>query len=579
MNLDRGSNGISRFHSITSTLLPRRLLGRLYLFGALMAFEYIYCFGGRGHFPGHLKIFGATTDLYGQIPLFAFLVFLGFGHSRWKAQKEDISFSRIPFGVHLLCMAAVLSITVATQKGLGWLLFDTYGYIKCSLYLLGTILLALACVPPRSWIQAIRSTGLLWLYSSLAGVAGWYLGTPIRLLWTATSTAQSGMMQIGTLYAVKAILSVFLPHVVIDPASFTIGSPGYVITIAAGCSGVEGLGLVLLFTSIWLWYYRKEYRFPHALLLIPCALGCIWLLNIVRLCALIFIMNVCGSDVAGLGFHAVAGWISFIVIALIFSLATQRISWIRKASLAVSCAAGPPCSDRAEINPGASVERREYRGESPAIRAYLVPFLAILAAAFVSKAASGSFEWLYAVRFFAAAIALWYFWPKLKSLDWCFGWLGPVVGVAVFLVWMAPAWFVHQPAASPLGQELAGLSPAARWSWIAFRVAAAVITVPIAEELAFRGYLARRFISREFDAVPFSSLTLLSICLSSVVFGLEHMKNLMDWQHLLLGALAGLGFAAALRWRGRMGDAVAAHAVSNLLLAAWVLGFGAWAQW
>jgi len=103
--------------------------------------------------------------------------------------------------------------------------------------------------------------------------------------------------------------------------------------------------------------------------------------------------------------------------------------------------------------------------------------------------------------------------------------------------------------------------------------------VPIAEELAFRGYLARRFISREFDSVSFSSLTVLSICLSSAVFGLEHMKNLMDWQHLVLGTVAGLAFAAALRWRGRMGDAVVAHAVSNLLLAAWVLGLGDWAQW
>jgi uncharacterized membrane protein (UPF0136 family) len=40
-----------------------------------------------------------------------------------------------------------------------------------------------------------------------------------------------------------------------------------------------------------------------------------------------------------------------------------------------------------------------------------------------------------------------------------------------------------------------------------------------------------------------------------------------------------VAFAAALRWRGRMGDAVMAHAVSNLLLAAWVLRFGDWTQW
>ena len=544
-----------------------------------MAFEYIYFFSGRGSFPGHLRIFGVITDLYGQIPLFAYVVFLGFGHSVWKTQKEIIPFGRILFGAHVLCMAAVLSITVATQKGLGWLLFDTFAYTKSSLYLLGTVLLALACVPPRSWVMAIRSTGLLWLYSSLAGVAGWFLGLPIKLLWTATSTAQSGMMQSGTLYAVKAILSVFLPDLVIDPASFTIGTPRYQVTIAAGCSGVEGLGLVLLFTSIWLWYYRKEYRFPRALLLVPCALGCIWLLNIVRLCVLIFIMNAGSSEEAGSGFHAVAGWISFIIIALMFSLATKRLSWMRRTSSAASCDADKPDRTDGEAVSRASAELREYRGESPAVRAYLIPFLAILAAAFVAKAASGSFEWLYALRFFTASIALWYFWPKLKELDWRVGWFGPVAGVAVFLAWMTPAWFVHQPATSSLGPALAALSPTARWTWIAFRVAAAVVTVPIAEELAFRGYLARRFISRDFDAVSFSNLTLLSIFLSSAVFGVEHMKDLLDWQHLLLGTLAGLAFAAALRWRGRMGDAVVAHAVSNLLLAAWVLGFGDWAQW
>jgi membrane protease YdiL (CAAX protease family) len=47
----------------------------------------------------------------------------------------------------------------------------------------------------------------------------------------------------------------------------------------------------------------------------------------------------------------------------------------------------------------------------------------------------------------------------------------------------------------------------------------------------------------------------------------------------MAGVLAGLVFAVALRWRGRMGDAVVAHAVSNLLLAVWVLGMGDWAQW
>jgi CAAX prenyl protease-like protein len=97
--------------------------------------------------------------------------------------------------------------------------------------------------------------------------------------------------------------------------------------------------------------------------------------------------------------------------------------------------------------------------------------------------------------------------------------------------------------------------------------------VPIAEELAFRGYLARRLIHREFDAVPFSNLTILSIAVSSVIFGLLH------GQHWMTGMLAGLAYAAVLKRRGRIGDAVVAHATSNLLLAAWVLLRGDWAQW
>jgi CAAX prenyl protease-like protein len=104
-------------------------------------------------------------------------------------------------------------------------------------------------------------------------------------------------------------------------------------------------------------------------------------------------------------------------------------------------------------------------------------------------------------------------------------------------------------------------------------VAAAVVTVPIAEELAFRGYMARRLLDREFELVPFTQLNAFSIAASSLVFGILH------GQHWVLGILAGAGYAAVLKRRGRFGDAVAAHATSNLLLAAWVLARGDWAQW
>lgn len=569
---ESASTGKIDFWSMASTIVPTHLLGRLYFLFAIIVFEYMYCFGGRGAIPGHLKLFGFVPDTYGQIILFAFFVFLGFGHRRLKVLQEEIPIGRALFADHLFCIAAVLLINLlAAQQGLPWLSFDPSSYIKCAAYILATVLLILSCVPLRSWIVAIRTTGLLWLYASFAGVAGWLLGTTVKSLWHATSTVESGAMQRITLHAVSAVLRHFLPDLIVDPATFMIGTSRYLVVIAGGCSGVEGLGLVLIFTGFWLWYFRKEIRFPQALLLIPCALGCSWLLNIVRLCALILIENAGGAEIATVGFHIQAGWIAFILISLFFSMATLKIPWLRKARFAVSGAAGDAPSggiDAKKVAPPS-----EERGESPAIRCYLVPFLAILAASFVSKASSGYFEWLYPLRFAAAVAALWYFLPELKKLNWRFGWAGPLAGVAVFLAWIAPTLWSHHFAASRLGPSLAALSPAARWTWIVFRVAAAVLTVPIAEELAFRGYLARRFMSRDFDSIPFTGLTALSIALSSVVFGLMH------GQYWGVGILAGLAYAFALRWRGRMGDAVVAHAVSNLLLAVWVLGFGDWAQW
>jgi CAAX prenyl protease-like protein len=124
-----------------------------------------------------------------------------------------------------------------------------------------------------------------------------------------------------------------------------------------------------------------------------------------------------------------------------------------------------------------------------------------------------------------------------------------------------------------LGPALAALLPAQRLVWIAFRFAASVLTVPIAEELAFRGFLSRRLMDRNFDIVPFTSLTALSIFLSSVAFGLMH------GQYWLAGIVSGLAYALLLKSRGRIGDAVAAHATTNLLIAVWVLSRGDWAKW
>jgi len=522
---------------------------------------------------------------FAPLGIVSYAVFVGLGYSYFKKQKEDLQFGVRFFLVHLVCVAVVWSINFAALHGFSFLLLSERAHIFSRAVLLaGIALAALACIPLRVWIRTVRETQLLWLYSTLTGAIAWALRSPMQSFWDTSRSAPGRILQIATFHSVKAVLCLFLPNITVDPDTFVIGTSRFSIIIAEFCSGLEGLGLVLALTTIWLWYFRKEIRFPQALLLVPCALICVWMLNILRISALVLIGNAGFGEVAMVGFHSQAGWIAFTAVAFSFSMATRKLSWVRKTPLHSSNVKPlltgmahsnlvPSTGIAAAINLDRLAEDRAVGGESPATGAFLVPFLAILAASFLSKAASGHFEWLYPLRFLAAAIAIWYYWPELKQIDWRFSWLAPLTGTVVFGLWLIPSFWTHRDETSQLGTALASLSAVARWSWIAFRVAAAVITVPIAEELAFRGYIARRLVNREFETVPFSSVTLLSIGLSSVVFGLFH------GQQWIVGILAGLAYAALMKWKGRLGDAVIAHATSNLLLAIWVLSRGDWAQW
>jgi CAAX prenyl protease-like protein len=142
----------------------------------------------------------------------------------------------------------------------------------------------------------------------------------------------------------------------------------------------------------------------------------------------------------------------------------------------------------------------------------------------------------------------------------------------VFAVWIAlvPR---HDAAATGLMREgLDGLGAPLAAAWIAVRVLGSVVIVPIIEELAFRGYLLRRLIDANFTEVPCSRFTFVSFAVSSLAFGLMHSAP-------LAGTLAGMAYAGAQYRKGRLTDAIAAHAVTNALIAVDVLVNGAWALW
>jgi membrane protease YdiL (CAAX protease family) len=70
--------------------------------------------------------------------------------------------------------------------------------------------------------------------------------------------------------------------------------------------------------------------------------------------------------------------------------------------------------------------------------------------------------------------------------------------IAVFGVWM-----LLEPAAShePLAEGLAQFPTGVAAVWLGFRVLGAVLTVPVAEELAFRGYVIHKLVTQDFETV------------------------------------------------------------------------------
>jgi exosortase E/protease (VPEID-CTERM system) len=260
--------------------------------------------------------------------------------------------------------------------------------------------------------------------------------------------------------------------------------------------------------------------------------------------------------VAVYGFHSQAGWIAFNGAACGLAFLSRRSRWLNRTASAPTAADAGAAAAAATENPTA---------------AYLMPLLAILFAGTLARAASSGFEWLYPLRLLCGAGVLWAYRRHWTTLNWRFSARGVAAGALIFLVWMFAAHQLLAPAGMP--GTLATASPPLRAFWIACRACAAVLTVPLAEELAYRGYLMRRLSARDFDAVAFARVRWTALLASSLVFGLAHGTL---W---LPGTAAGLLYGAVLIRTGRMGEAVVAHATSNALIVAAVLVWHQWQLW
>jgi CAAX prenyl protease-like protein len=185
-------------------------------------------------------------------------------------------------------------------------------------------------------------------------------------------------------------------------------------------------------------------------------------------------------------------------------------------------------------------------------------------------------SWLYALNLPLVGGLLW-LWrreyaelrkrPVLRELA-----LSVAVGLAVFGLWIhldAPWMQIGQATAAFVPMDATGRPD---WALIAVRWAGAALLVPVMEELFWRGFILRWLEQTAFERVDPRRVGLRAVAISTLLFMLAHTL----W---LAAIVAGLAYALLYARTGRLWNAVAAHAVTNGALGAWVVATGNWQFW
>ena len=224
------------------------------------------------------------------------LLAFGYFRSRDSFRRISIEVQKIPIRwellvVHLAALGSFLGLSAITTGS------NLAGYSVVALwYATGVLAIASAAcafVPPRIALEFVRSTGYAWIYALIAAIIAGRAVVDTTLwhgsVWhPALDLAWKPATDL-TFNLVKNLLHLFLSNVVADRSSMTIGNSKFTVQILPWCAGFEGTALMLVFSVAWLGYFRREFRFPHALLLIPAGMLVIWLSNAVRITALILI--------------------------------------------------------------------------------------------------------------------------------------------------------------------------------------------------------------------------------------------------------------------------------------------------
>lgn len=396
-------------------------------------------------------------------------------------------------------------------------------------------------------------------------VAAWSVGDLTRNFWQISGET--------TLRLVSVLLQPFADGPVVRGDDQVIGTRSFQVAVRDSCSGFHGIGLITMLLAGYLWWFERLHRFPQSLLLLPVGVLLIWLANVIRITALILVGIWISPRIAVDGFHSVAGWIAFLTVGLGIIWTATRTSFFMQPTEHLPKGHEQAAAQQADSSP-APFEGHASRSAPLSATACLLPFLALTAVTMLTQAFTSGFDILYPIRVIIVALVLAFLWPELRRQPCGISPLAVAIGVVTFAFWMLLA-----PSGTPATAEVAVNRDPTQlgqpWTivWLLFRAAGATLTVPIAEELFFRGFLSRRCIDVDTDSVPVGRFTWFSFLVASTAFGVLHGDA---W---IAGTVAGMLFAVALYARGQLCDAVVAHATTNALLSGYVIATGSWSQW
>jgi len=458
--------------------------------------------------------------------------------AEWRAAQSSYD-PRRPLALNLALFAALLAATAAlaqqSRAGLtpGPFALLSYGVMA----LVAAASLLRIDIPISAMIAMVRQRKASAAAAVLAGLL-------VRLTSYAAQDSWEHLAG-ATLVVTRAILSLYERSIVVDVADRTIRIDDFQVEIGGNCSGYEGIALVAVFLSLYLWIFRRQLRFPHALLMLPAGIAAIWLLNAVRIAALVSIGAHLSPQVAVHGFHSQAGWIAFLGVTLAMMALAQRIS-----------AFATPGSQSAPVGTSDRI-----------LVGHLAPFIALMLTSTLMAAAAPDEKPLYAIKVAALAVALWRYRDVWRGLEWTIDPIAVLAGLCVGAAWIATD--PDPTAGTGLGAWLAGQSMTAAAVWLMFRTLGSAVLVPLAEELAFRSFLYRWIVSRDFQQVRHSRWSLVALLISSTAFGILHDR----W---MAAAISGAVFALVMLRTGRLPSAVIAHATANGVICAWAIAWGQW---